>query len=128
MSNIIAIATQNAPYKLGLDEMLDFVYSMNEDATAKRKFGFLLRDKSICHKYAVIPDFQRNCITPFLYKTIVLCLNTGEKQATPKMDDFDEGVSQKGKRFAFFNEGRVSRIPVKCELSSLRPQFLNGIS
>jgi DNA polymerase III alpha subunit len=35
---------------------------------------------------------------------ILLCLNTGEKQATPKMDDFDEGVSQKGKRFAFFND------------------------
>jgi DNA polymerase III subunit alpha len=35
---------------------------------------------------------------------ILLCLNTGEKQSTPKMDDFDEGVSQKGKRFAFFND------------------------
>jgi DNA polymerase-3 subunit alpha len=36
---------------------------------------------------------------------ILLCINTGEKQATPKMDDFtDDNVSQKGKRFAFAND------------------------
>jgi DNA polymerase III alpha subunit/intein/homing endonuclease len=35
---------------------------------------------------------------------ILLCLNTGEKQATPKMDDFDDGASQRGKRFAFYND------------------------
>lgn len=36
---------------------------------------------------------------------ILLCINTGEKQATPKMDDFtDDGASQKGKRFAFAND------------------------
>jgi predicted naringenin-chalcone synthase len=69
LSNIIAIATQNAPYKLGLDEMSDFVYGMNDDVVAKRKFGFLLRDNSIGHKYAAIPDFQRSCQTPVLYKT-----------------------------------------------------------
>ena len=35
---------------------------------------------------------------------ILLCINTGEKQATPKWDDFgDEGGSQKGRRFAFPN-------------------------
>lgn len=35
---------------------------------------------------------------------ILLCVNTGEKQSTPKMDDLsDEAVSQKGKRFAFPN-------------------------
>jgi DNA polymerase III subunit alpha len=35
---------------------------------------------------------------------ILLCINTGEKQATPKWDDYaDEGGSQKGKRFAFPN-------------------------
>ncbi len=36
---------------------------------------------------------------------ILLCLNTGEKQSTPKMDDYsDDGGSQRGKRFAFAND------------------------
>ncbi len=35
---------------------------------------------------------------------ILLCINTGEKQATPKMSDFaDDDVSVKNKRFAFPN-------------------------
>lgn len=35
---------------------------------------------------------------------ILLCINTGEKQSTPKMDDFvDDGSSAKGYRFAFAN-------------------------
>jgi DNA polymerase III subunit alpha len=35
---------------------------------------------------------------------ILLCINTGEKQATPKWEDYgDEGGSQKGRRFAFPN-------------------------
>lgn len=35
---------------------------------------------------------------------ILLCINTGEKQSTPKMDDFtDDAISQKNKRFAFPN-------------------------
>jgi len=36
---------------------------------------------------------------------ILLCLNTGEKQATPKIKEFaDDDVSVRGKRFAFFND------------------------
>lgn len=36
---------------------------------------------------------------------ILLCINTGEKQATPTMKDFsDDDASSKGKRFAFFND------------------------
>ena len=35
---------------------------------------------------------------------ILLCVNTGEKQSTPKADDGDEEGSQKGKRFAFYND------------------------
>lgn len=35
---------------------------------------------------------------------ILLCINTGEKQSTEKMKDFDEDVSSKGKRFAFYND------------------------
>jgi len=36
---------------------------------------------------------------------ILLCINTGEKQATPKMKDFDEnGGKMKGTRFAFAND------------------------
>ncbi len=36
---------------------------------------------------------------------ILLCINTGEKQATPKMDDFvDEETSKKNTRFAFPND------------------------
>ncbi|QQR86263.1 MAG: DNA polymerase III subunit alpha [Flavobacteriales bacterium] len=35
---------------------------------------------------------------------ILLCVNTGEKQSTPKADDGDEDGSQKGKRFAFYND------------------------
>jgi DNA polymerase III subunit alpha len=36
---------------------------------------------------------------------ILLCINTGEKQATPKWEDYsDEGGSQKGRRFAFPND------------------------
>ncbi|MEZ4738564.1 MAG: DNA polymerase III subunit alpha [Flavobacteriales bacterium] len=35
---------------------------------------------------------------------ILLCINTGEKQSTPKADDSDDEVSQKGKRFAFYND------------------------
>ena len=36
---------------------------------------------------------------------ILLCINTGEKQATPKMKDFgDDDMIIKGKRFAFFND------------------------
>lgn len=35
---------------------------------------------------------------------ILLCINTGEKQATPKMDDFtDDGAGMKNRRFAFPN-------------------------
>ncbi|MBK6541143.1 MAG: DNA polymerase III subunit alpha [Flavobacteriales bacterium] len=34
---------------------------------------------------------------------ILLCINTGEKQSTPKADDGDEEGS-KGKRFAFYND------------------------
>ncbi|MEZ4806900.1 MAG: DNA polymerase III subunit alpha [Flavobacteriales bacterium] len=35
---------------------------------------------------------------------ILLCINTGEKQSTPKADEGDDEVSQKGKRFAFYND------------------------
>lgn len=36
---------------------------------------------------------------------ILLCINTGEKQATPKMKDFgDDDMIIKGKRFAFYND------------------------
>lgn len=36
---------------------------------------------------------------------ILLCINTGEKQATPKMKDFgDDDMMVKGKRFAFYND------------------------
>ncbi|MBK7241736.1 MAG: DNA polymerase III subunit alpha [Flavobacteriales bacterium] len=35
---------------------------------------------------------------------ILLCINTGEKQSTPKANDGDDEVSQKGKRFAFYND------------------------
>ncbi len=36
---------------------------------------------------------------------ILLCINTGEKQATPKMKDFgDDDMQSKGKRFAFYND------------------------
>ncbi|MDF2436577.1 MAG: polymerase subunit alpha [Bacteroidota bacterium] len=35
---------------------------------------------------------------------ILLCINTGEKQSTPTMKDFDDDVSMKGKRFAFYND------------------------
>ncbi len=36
---------------------------------------------------------------------ILLCINTGEKQATPKMKDFgDDDMMSKGKRFAFYND------------------------
>jgi alpha-pyrone synthase len=91
LSNIIAIATQNAPYKLGLDEMSDFVYGMNEDEVAKRKFGFLLRDKSICHKYAAIPDFQRACETPVLYKS-----KTEEATTADRMQVFETAATALG--------------------------------
>lgn len=35
---------------------------------------------------------------------ILLCINTGEKQSTPTVKDFDDDVSMKGKRFAFYND------------------------
>ena len=35
---------------------------------------------------------------------ILLCINTGEKQSTPILKDFDDDVSMKGKRFAFYND------------------------
>jgi len=35
---------------------------------------------------------------------ILLCINTGEKQATEKAKDGDEEGNQKGKRFAFYND------------------------
>ncbi|MEY3411963.1 MAG: hypothetical protein RIQ70_649, partial [Bacteroidota bacterium] len=37
---------------------------------------------------------------------ILLCINTGEKQSTPTMKDFndDDGSGFKGKRFAFYND------------------------
>lgn len=35
---------------------------------------------------------------------ILLCINTGEKQSTPKAQDGDDELSQKGKRFAFYND------------------------
>ncbi len=35
---------------------------------------------------------------------ILLCINTGEKQGTEKATDGDEEGSQKGKRFAFYND------------------------
>jgi DNA polymerase-3 subunit alpha len=35
---------------------------------------------------------------------ILLCINTGEKQSTPTLKDFDDDASTKGKRFAFYND------------------------
>lgn len=35
---------------------------------------------------------------------ILLCINTGEKQSTPTLKDFDDDASMKGKRFAFYND------------------------
>lgn len=35
---------------------------------------------------------------------ILLCINTGEKQSTPTLKEFDDDVSMKGKRFAFYND------------------------
>src|ERR1043165_8143436 len=36
---------------------------------------------------------------------ILLCINTGEKQSTPKMKDFgDDDMGQKGGRFGFYND------------------------
>jgi alpha-pyrone synthase len=68
VSNIIAIASQPAKYKLEMSEMQTFVFGMTEDEVVKRKFGFLLKDESIKNKYAAIPDFTKNCENPLLYK------------------------------------------------------------
>ncbi|MFM2208176.1 MAG: hypothetical protein RL213_2151 [Bacteroidota bacterium] len=35
---------------------------------------------------------------------ILLCINTGEKQSTPTNKEFDDEMSVKGKRFAFYND------------------------
>jgi DNA polymerase-3 subunit alpha len=35
---------------------------------------------------------------------ILLCINTGEKQSTEKLVDYDDDISSKGKRFAFYND------------------------
>lgn len=35
---------------------------------------------------------------------ILLCINTGEKQSTPTVKEYDDDVSMKGKRFAFYND------------------------
>jgi DNA polymerase III subunit alpha len=35
---------------------------------------------------------------------ILLCINTGEKQSTPKVKDFDDDVHVKDRRFAFYND------------------------
>ncbi|UYQ94696.1 DNA polymerase III subunit alpha [Chitinophaga horti] len=35
---------------------------------------------------------------------ILLCINTGEKKATPTMKDFDDDVVMKNRRFAFYND------------------------
>lgn len=35
---------------------------------------------------------------------ILLCINTGEKQSTPTVKEFDDEVSIRGKRFAFYND------------------------
>lgn len=35
---------------------------------------------------------------------ILLCINTGEKQSTPTLKEFDDDVSIRGKRFAFYND------------------------
>jgi alpha-pyrone synthase len=68
VSNIIAIASQAAPYKLEISEMQTFVFGKTNDEITKRKFGFLLKDQSIKNKYAAIPDFNSDCKIPLLYK------------------------------------------------------------
>ncbi len=35
---------------------------------------------------------------------ILLCINTGEKQSTEKLTDFDDDVTARNKRFAFYND------------------------
>ena len=35
---------------------------------------------------------------------ILLCINTGEKQSTPTMKEFNEDETSRGKRFAFYND------------------------
>lgn len=52
---------------------------------------------------------------------ILLCINTGEKQATPTMKEFsDDDVQMKGKRFAFYNDEFYFK--TKSEMEALFPQ------
>ena len=60
---------------------------------------------------------------------ILLCINTGEKQSTPKADDGDEEGSQKGKRFAFPNDEFFFKTTTQmATVFSDLPEALRGMS
>ncbi len=93
MTKIIAIATEAGKYKLDLNQMHSFVQRMNQDAVAKRKFGFLVQDTSIAYKHAVLPDFKVDCSTPLLYKTPENPPSTAERMAIYEQEAPKIGLS-----------------------------------
>lgn len=58
---------------------------------------------------------------------ILLCINTGEKQSTPTMKDFNDDSGMKGKRFAFWNDQFYFKTQAEmAELFSDLPEALDN--
>jgi DNA polymerase III subunit alpha len=83
-----------------------YVELQRHDIPDQNKVNEVLLKLAVKYNVKVIASNDSHYVDQQDYNAhdILLCINTGEKQATPTMKDFDDEGSQKGKRFAFYND------------------------
>ncbi len=83
-----------------------YIELQRHDIPEQNKVNEVLLRFAEKHKVPVIASNDSHYVDQqdFNAHDILLCINTGEKQSTPTVKEFDDEVSIKGKRFAFYND------------------------
>src|SRR6185503_7735853 len=83
-----------------------YIELQRHDIPEQNKVNEVLLKWSLKYKVKVIASNDSHYVDQKDYNAhdILLCINTGEKQSTEKAKDGDEDSSQRGKRFAFYND------------------------
>ena len=83
-----------------------YIELQRHDIPEQNKVNEILLKWAVKYNVKVIASNDSHYVNQEDYNAhdILLCINTGEKQSTPILKDFDDDVSIKGKRFAFYND------------------------
>jgi DNA polymerase-3 subunit alpha len=83
-----------------------YIEIQRHDIPEQNTVNEILLKWAVKHNVKVIASNDSHYVNQQDYNAhdILLCINTGEKQSTQAYKDIDDGGSQKGKRFAFYND------------------------